>query len=480
MPAGTRPNSASRDPAARVHRKARSDRGKANLEEAKRFSKKKEVERGLDIAQAALLGHDSKLRWLLLRAVIMQATEYVVEWQDEFGFTPLHCAIHSGQVNCARQLIKAGARIDVRDREGRQPLHLACFHGHTECVSVLIERAAALAAAATAAVAPTGGVPQPATVQVSSFLAPSWGTSRLTSPKLVRQLVSARDRCGSTPLHYACEGVAPPVAATGDGEELPKPTRKMRHDESECVTAALACLGAGASIEANQRGETPISIMRESCHRLRALRGADSDTGAWLLHALLRARKSDLMARWRRVAPLVGRIRRFLLLLLDEVRTRGRVTFEPGLEAARGAGRSDTEREMRVSRAKTADASALAPKKKKDAARARSKSPSSQQRSSVSRVSSVSRAEQGFASEGYRSSCCSSDDEEGGGLPGRRRRRRNKPIPAERLWNIMLHGENSPEVTYERDGILNDLQQPLLFATPDHAAQPVKVSEFGH
>lgn len=460
MPA-SRPSSASRESAARVHRKARSERGKANLEEARRFSKKKEAERGLDIAQAALLGHDSKLRWLLLRAVIMQTTEYVVEWQDEGGFTPLHCAIHSGHVLCARQLIKAGARIDVKDREGRQPLHLACFHGHTECVNLLIERATALAAAATAAVPPTGGVLQPVTVQVSSFLAPSWGSSRLTSPKLVRQLVSARDRGGSTPLHYACEGVAPPATELC-ARSL---AGKIQHDESECVTAALACLGAGASIETNQRGETPISIMRESCQRLRAQRGADSDTGAWLLHALLRARRSDLMAKWRRAAPLVGRIRRFLLLLLSEVRTRGHVTFQPGLETRAG---SDAERERRMSRPKTADPSAL--KKKKDAARSRSKSP---QRS-------VSRAEQGFASEGYRSSCCSSDDDEGGGLPGRRRRRRNKPIPAERLWNIMLHGENSPEAAYERDRILNDLQQPLMLAAPDRAVAPVQVSEFGH
>jgi ankyrin repeat protein len=54
------------------------------------------------------------------------------------GYTPLMCAATDGDAASAGMLIRAGARVDVRDRDGNTALALARELGHDEVVRLLL------------------------------------------------------------------------------------------------------------------------------------------------------------------------------------------------------------------------------------------------------------------------------------------------------------------------------------------------------
>ena len=51
----------------------------------------------------------------------------------------IHLACRNGEEAIVRDLINAGADVDLRDEEWRSGLHVACEHGHVECARLLIE-----------------------------------------------------------------------------------------------------------------------------------------------------------------------------------------------------------------------------------------------------------------------------------------------------------------------------------------------------
>lgn len=53
--------------------------------------------------------------------------------------TPLHYAVSSGSLNCARLLIGAGADVEAQTSSGRTPLMLACRSGHEHAVMLLLK-----------------------------------------------------------------------------------------------------------------------------------------------------------------------------------------------------------------------------------------------------------------------------------------------------------------------------------------------------
>ncbi len=44
--------------------------------------------------------------------------------KDRYGWTPLHCASHHGNIQCVNQLLNAGASVSIVDKNGRTPLHV--------------------------------------------------------------------------------------------------------------------------------------------------------------------------------------------------------------------------------------------------------------------------------------------------------------------------------------------------------------------
>ncbi len=63
---------------------------------------------------------------------------------DEEGRTGLHICAMNGNMQIARILVKAGAKLDLPDRLGNTPLHLAVARGQSEIAMLLINAGAKL------------------------------------------------------------------------------------------------------------------------------------------------------------------------------------------------------------------------------------------------------------------------------------------------------------------------------------------------
>ena len=72
-------------------------------------------------------------------------TSHVVNIKDKAGRTPLHLAASKGHAQCAKQLIEAGAGVNMEDNKGGQtPLTLAAVSGHLDTVQLLLRHGADL------------------------------------------------------------------------------------------------------------------------------------------------------------------------------------------------------------------------------------------------------------------------------------------------------------------------------------------------
>ena len=54
------------------------------------------------------------------------------DWYVILGWTALHEACNHGRFDVARQLLNAGADVNVRGLENDTPLHDAAINGHTK------------------------------------------------------------------------------------------------------------------------------------------------------------------------------------------------------------------------------------------------------------------------------------------------------------------------------------------------------------
>jgi ankyrin len=60
-----------------------------------------------------------------------------VSAKDEYGLTPLQCALSGDHMDLAWFLVKHGTDISAKDRVGDTPLHQASYSGHIDCMLVL-------------------------------------------------------------------------------------------------------------------------------------------------------------------------------------------------------------------------------------------------------------------------------------------------------------------------------------------------------
>ncbi|CAH8630564.1 unnamed protein product [Dicrocoelium dendriticum] len=63
----------------------------------------------------------------------------LVHMMDEEGFSPLHMAVHSGNIELIKMCLDRGADILGSDKSGHSALHFACARGDLECAKLLFE-----------------------------------------------------------------------------------------------------------------------------------------------------------------------------------------------------------------------------------------------------------------------------------------------------------------------------------------------------
>ena len=63
-----------------------------------------------------------------------------VNGRDQFRWTPLHFACHTGQLDVARYLLDHGAELDVQAANGGTPIMRAIESSRENVVSFLIEK----------------------------------------------------------------------------------------------------------------------------------------------------------------------------------------------------------------------------------------------------------------------------------------------------------------------------------------------------
>lgn len=84
-----------------------------------------------DIFDAAYQGNTRELRNLIARGGCVNAP-------GNFGKTPLHYAVESGQLKTVTFLLQNQANVNAQDGKGETPLHSAAREGHLEIVQLLL------------------------------------------------------------------------------------------------------------------------------------------------------------------------------------------------------------------------------------------------------------------------------------------------------------------------------------------------------
>ena len=71
----------------------------------------------------------------------LSQTPECVHETNKNGWTPLHQAAFSGELEMLQALLKAGAKIDETDHDGDTPVHYAAVQGELACVEASRRRA---------------------------------------------------------------------------------------------------------------------------------------------------------------------------------------------------------------------------------------------------------------------------------------------------------------------------------------------------
>lgn len=73
---------------------------------------------------------------------LLSADPSLVHTTDTDGYTPLHRAAYSNQMEAVKILLSSGARVDVATVDGWQPLHCACYWNNVNIASILLQNGA--------------------------------------------------------------------------------------------------------------------------------------------------------------------------------------------------------------------------------------------------------------------------------------------------------------------------------------------------
>ncbi|XP_066263343.1 uncharacterized protein [Branchiostoma lanceolatum] len=179
-----------------------------------------------------------------------------VDSRDKFERTPLHKAASGGHVGVADVLIKAGAQVDSRDKDGDRPLHYVASGGHLGLAKHLLKAGAQLDSRNKIEETPLHKAAERGIDGVAKQLLKAGAQ------------VDSRDKSGYSPLHKAASGGHVSVA-----EVLIKAGAQVdSRDKVGCIPLHCAALGghvasakhllkAGAQMGRKDKdGQTPKDI----------------------------------------------------------------------------------------------------------------------------------------------------------------------------------------------------------------------------
>ena len=86
--------------------------------------------------------HIAALNGNLQIAAILIRAKAKLDIKDKLGNTPLHYAAERGQLEMAKLLLDVGASVDPENRNGMTPLMVAASRGELDMVRVLLDRGA--------------------------------------------------------------------------------------------------------------------------------------------------------------------------------------------------------------------------------------------------------------------------------------------------------------------------------------------------
>ncbi|XP_034950659.1 ankyrin repeat domain-containing protein 49-like [Chelonus insularis] len=74
--------------------------------------------------------------------ILLEKNPALVDAVDKDGYTPLHRACYSNNVNILELLLQKGAKIDAKTIDGWEPLHSACCWNNIDCIAMLVANGA--------------------------------------------------------------------------------------------------------------------------------------------------------------------------------------------------------------------------------------------------------------------------------------------------------------------------------------------------
>jgi hypothetical protein len=74
----------------------------------------------------------------------ISGSKLIINCQDKYGWTPLHCAAHHGNIDSVNVLLRLGADVTKCDKTGKTPLHFAAAQGRNNICEALIAAGALL------------------------------------------------------------------------------------------------------------------------------------------------------------------------------------------------------------------------------------------------------------------------------------------------------------------------------------------------
>lgn len=127
--------------------------GEKQVEQKEDLFTKKEADAPLEAVCADDFEQDEDGDTILHLAIIHLMRDKAIEWitsircisslnvQNNYLQTPLHLAVITKQNQIVQRLIKAGARMDIRDYKGNTALHIAAREGYVEIAHTLLQSA---------------------------------------------------------------------------------------------------------------------------------------------------------------------------------------------------------------------------------------------------------------------------------------------------------------------------------------------------